>query len=98
TGYQLLALIFGTLLSSQGTDASFVLTLAGFPSGFRSAVLRFRLYQTLSGPISSVLSRFSLSRFPFRRFRLYQIRFRVTVDSNLNSVTVGGLCLSAPPR
>ncbi|WP_209438951.1 hypothetical protein, partial [Streptomyces durhamensis] len=23
-------------------------------------------------PISSVLSRFSLSRFPFRRFRLYQ--------------------------
>ncbi|MFJ7207659.1 hypothetical protein ACIQWR_29460, partial [Streptomyces sp. NPDC098789] len=34
TGYQLLALIFGTLLSSQGTDASFVLTLAGFPPGF----------------------------------------------------------------
>ncbi|MCX5202114.1 hypothetical protein OG897_11700 [Streptomyces sp. NBC_00237] len=26
-----LALTFGTLLSSQGTDASFVLTLAGFP-------------------------------------------------------------------
>ncbi|WP_234308875.1 hypothetical protein, partial [Streptomyces lavendulae] len=73
TGYQLLALIFGTLLSSQGTDASFVLTLAGFPPGFRSAVLRFRLYQTLSCPTSSALSRFSLSRFPFRRFRLYQI-------------------------
>ncbi|MFD9358987.1 hypothetical protein, partial [Streptomyces sp. NPDC060031] len=33
TGYQLLALIFGTLLSSQGTDASFVLTLSGFPPG-----------------------------------------------------------------
>ncbi|MFB7154661.1 hypothetical protein, partial [Streptomyces virginiae] len=65
TGYQLLALIFGTLLSSQGTDASFVLTLSGFPPGFRSAVLRFRLYQTLSCPTSSVLSRFSLSRFPF---------------------------------
>ncbi|MFJ3201128.1 hypothetical protein, partial [Streptomyces sp. NPDC086989] len=32
-----LALIFGTLLSSQGTDASFVLTLAGFPPGFRSS-------------------------------------------------------------
>ncbi|MCY0923176.1 hypothetical protein OS965_34430, partial [Streptomyces sp. H27-G5] len=31
--YQLLALIFGTLLSSQGTDASFVLTLSGFPPG-----------------------------------------------------------------
>ncbi|OSP40841.1 hypothetical protein B7767_24180, partial [Streptomyces sp. 13-12-16] len=28
-----LALTFGTLLSSQGTDASFVLTLAGFPPG-----------------------------------------------------------------
>ncbi|MER5809808.1 hypothetical protein ABT143_16725, partial [Streptomyces sp. NPDC002033] len=48
--YQLLALIFGTLLSSQGTDASFVLTLSGFPPGFRSVLfLRFRLYQTLSG-------------------------------------------------
>ncbi|THA73326.1 hypothetical protein E6U81_39335, partial [Streptomyces sp. A0592] len=47
-------------------------TLSGFPPGFRSAVLRFRLYQTLSCPTSSALSRFSLSRFPFRRFRLYQ--------------------------
>ncbi|THA73522.1 hypothetical protein E6U81_39125, partial [Streptomyces sp. A0592] len=56
----------------QGTDASFVLTLSGFPPGFRSAVLRFRLYQTLSCPTSSALSRFPLSRFPFRRFRLYQ--------------------------
>ena len=38
-----LALTFGTLLSSQGTDASFVLTLSGFPPG---ASLRcFRLYQ-----------------------------------------------------
>jgi hypothetical protein len=45
-----LALTFGTLLSSQGTDASFVLTPAGFPPGFPS-VLRFRLYQTLSCPI-----------------------------------------------
>ncbi|MFE2481444.1 hypothetical protein, partial [Streptomyces sp. NPDC059389] len=44
-----LALIFGTLLSSQGTDASFVLTLSGFPPGFRSSFLRFRLYQILSG-------------------------------------------------
>ncbi|MFB7468666.1 hypothetical protein ACFCZ1_35175, partial [Streptomyces sp. NPDC056224] len=53
-----LALIFGTLLSSQGTDASFVLTLSGFPPGFRSVFLRFRLYQTLSCPTSSALSRF----------------------------------------
>ncbi|AOW85939.1 hypothetical protein BC342_04725 [Streptomyces olivaceus] len=38
-----LALTFGTLLSSQGTDASFVLTLSGFPPG---ASLRcFQLYQ-----------------------------------------------------
>ncbi|MFF7738070.1 hypothetical protein, partial [Streptomyces sp. NPDC007984] len=39
-----LALTFGTLLSSQGTVASFVLTLSGFPPGFPS-ILRFRLYQ-----------------------------------------------------
>ncbi|MGW4277596.1 hypothetical protein ACWEGQ_35885, partial [Streptomyces seoulensis] len=38
-----LALTFGTLLSSQGTDASFVLTLSGFPPGFPSVI------QTLSG-------------------------------------------------
>ncbi|MFF6939815.1 hypothetical protein, partial [Streptomyces lavendulae] len=82
TGYQLLALIFGTLLSSQGTDASFVLTLSGFPPGFRSVFLRFRLYQTLSCPISSALSRFcafalslsgdsNLTRSFPRRFRFW---------------------------
>ncbi|WP_208864927.1 hypothetical protein, partial [Streptomyces griseofuscus] len=38
-----LALTFGTLLSSQGTVASFVLTLSGFPPGFPS------MFQTLSG-------------------------------------------------
>ncbi|MEU1517771.1 hypothetical protein ABZ490_37455, partial [Streptomyces sp. NPDC005811] len=36
-------LIFGTLLSSQGTKASFVLTLSGFPPGFPS------VFPTLSG-------------------------------------------------
>ena len=41
-----LALTFGTLLSSQGMVASFVLTLSGFPPG---ASLRcFRLYQIFS--------------------------------------------------
>ena len=68
-----LALIFGTLLSSQGTDASFVLTLSGFPPG---ASLRSCVSDSIRPfpvPISSVLSRFPLSRFPFRRFRLYQI-------------------------
>ncbi|MGW5427804.1 hypothetical protein ACWET9_11385, partial [Streptomyces sp. NPDC004059] len=64
-----LALIFGTLLSSQGTVASFVLTLSGFPPGFPSV---FPTLSDLFDPISSALSRFSLSRFPFRRFRLYQ--------------------------
>ncbi|RST00053.1 hypothetical protein EF910_33455, partial [Streptomyces sp. WAC07149] len=59
TGYQLLALIFGTLLSSQGTDASFVLTLSGFPPGFRSCD---------SDSIRVFLACFpgpALSRFPF---------------------------------
>ncbi|MEW1724953.1 hypothetical protein, partial [Streptomyces sp. NPDC093109] len=50
------ALTFGTLLSSQGTDASFVLTRRTFSGAFLRAlslrcfsvsVLRFRLYQTL---------------------------------------------------
>ncbi|WP_229898376.1 hypothetical protein, partial [Streptomyces finlayi] len=73
-----LALTFGTLLSSQGTDASFVLTLSGFPPDvFRSVFLlflRFRLYQTVSSADS--LGAFQVLRFrifPFRRFRLYQI-------------------------
>ncbi|MFF4420678.1 hypothetical protein ACFY04_07800, partial [Streptomyces sp. NPDC001549] len=58
TGYQLLALIFGTLLSSQGTDASFVLTLSGFPPGFRSVLA----FPTLSESVPL--------RFPGFRFRV----------------------------
>ncbi|EFG64544.1 hypothetical protein SSBG_05332 [Streptomyces sp. SPB074] len=72
-----LALTFGTLLSSQGTDASFVLTLSGFPPGVFPSVFRVpdsirlsraRFPRRLSG------SRPGLSAlpFPFRRFRLYQ--------------------------
>ena len=68
-----LALIFGTLLSSQGTDASFVLTLSGFPPGFSLRSCVSDSIRPFPVPISSVLSRFPLSRFPFRRFRLYQI-------------------------
>jgi hypothetical protein len=62
-----LALTFGTLLSSQGTDASFVLTLSGFPPG---ASLRcFRLYQIFSrsdflGCFPGFRSRVSLSGDP----------------------------------
>ncbi|MFE2266549.1 hypothetical protein, partial [Streptomyces griseosporeus] len=48
-----LALTFGTLLSSQGTVASFVLTLSGFPPG---ASLRcFQLYQRFSVPLTTTL-------------------------------------------
>ncbi|MET8916672.1 hypothetical protein ABZX40_20090, partial [Streptomyces sp. NPDC004610] len=55
-----LALIFGTLLSSQGTDASFVLTLSGFPPG---ASLRVSdSIRPFPGPISSEC-------FPGSRFR-----------------------------
>ncbi|MEU6868076.1 hypothetical protein ABZ924_33425, partial [Streptomyces sp. NPDC046876] len=68
TGYQLLALIFGTLLSSQGTDASFVFTRSntywGFPPGF---VLRFFFLaiQTLSESFSLRLPGFRFRVFPF---------------------------------
>ncbi|MFB7786751.1 hypothetical protein ACFC1D_29090, partial [Streptomyces vinaceus] len=61
-----LALIFGTLLSSQGTDASFVLTLSGFPPGFRSCVSDSIRVSSACFPGTS------LSRFPFPAMRLYQ--------------------------
>ncbi|MFD9621391.1 hypothetical protein ACFWB2_29510, partial [Streptomyces virginiae] len=62
TGYQLLALIFGTLLSSQGTDASFVLTLSGFPPGFRSVLA----FPTLSDSfVSDFLGAFQVFAFAF---------------------------------
>ena len=71
-----LALIFGTLLSSQGTDASFVLTPAGFPPG---ASLRSCVSDSIRSFRSDFLgvspSGCPLPRFPFRRFRLYQIFF-----------------------
>src|SRR3954468_12095207 len=57
-----LALIFGTLLSSQGTVASFVLTLSGFPPGFPS------VFPTLSDSFASdFLGAFQVpaSAFPF---------------------------------
>ncbi|MFM9444406.1 hypothetical protein, partial [Streptomyces acidiscabies] len=58
-----LALIFGTLLSSQGTDASFVLALSGFPPGFSLRSCVSDSIRSFSDPISSVLSRFPLSAF-----------------------------------
>ena len=67
-----LALTFGTLLSSQGTDASFVLTLAGFPPGasLRSCVSdSIRLFRVRFPVERGLLSGLSA----FQRFRLYQI-------------------------
>src|SRR5690606_23779885 len=62
-----LALTFGTLLSSQGTDASFVLTLSGFPPG---ASLRcFRLYQMFSRPDPQSAGFVRTAVGPFRRLK-----------------------------
>ncbi|MGW8991474.1 hypothetical protein ACWGRF_16310, partial [Streptomyces zhihengii] len=63
-----LALIFGTLLSSQGTDASFVLTLWGFPPG---ASLRSCVSDSIRSFRPDFLGAFR-AFLPFRRFRLYQ--------------------------
>ncbi|PWI07574.1 hypothetical protein DIZ27_26535 [Streptomyces sp. NWU339] len=61
-----LALTFGTLLSSQGTDASFVLTPAGFPPG---ASLRSCVSDSIRSFRSDFLglspSGAALSAFPF---------------------------------
>ncbi|MET9379328.1 hypothetical protein ABZX98_35180, partial [Streptomyces sp. NPDC002992] len=67
-----LALIFGTLLSSQGTDASFVLTLSGFPPGFS---LRSCVSDSIRSFRSDFLGAFRLFGFPIRfpaLIRLYQ--------------------------
>ncbi|MEW1754440.1 hypothetical protein, partial [Streptomyces angustmyceticus] len=64
-----LALTFGTLLSSQGTDASFVPVSPGSPGA--------SLQSCVSDSIRSLRFRFSPVRFRLSassRFRLYQIR------------------------
>ncbi|MFD7789508.1 hypothetical protein ACFV4Q_41505, partial [Streptomyces nojiriensis] len=61
---QLLALIFGTLLSSQGTDASFVLTLSGFPPGFPPGFRSVLAFPTLSDSfVSDFLGAFQVFAF-----------------------------------
>ncbi|MFE2559359.1 hypothetical protein ACFXGT_25665, partial [Streptomyces sp. NPDC059352] len=64
-----LALIFGTLLSSQGTDASFVLTLFGLSSGlpfglscFQLSRLGFRFCHPLERVTGGIRFRVSRSR------------------------------------
>ncbi|MFF3340409.1 hypothetical protein, partial [Streptomyces flavidovirens] len=63
----------GTLLSSQGTDASFVLTLAGFPPGFRSV---FRV----SNPTRSVSRSVSGSEFVSGGRLEWPFAFRLVPD------------------
>ncbi|MGW6769698.1 hypothetical protein ACWGBX_04690, partial [Streptomyces sp. NPDC055037] len=89
-----LALTFGTLLSSQGTDASFVLTLSGFPPGFPFglAFLRFRLYQTLSRPIprrSGAAFQFSAFAFPFPAIPTLSDSFGVFRLVNSDDLRIG---------
>ncbi|MBQ1008968.1 hypothetical protein KBY91_36910, partial [Streptomyces sp. RK23] len=57
-----LALTFGTLLSSQGTDASFVLTLSGFPPG---ASLRSCVSDSIRSFRSDFLDAFQVPAFAF---------------------------------
>ncbi|MFF1784422.1 hypothetical protein, partial [Streptomyces virginiae] len=57
-------------LSSQGTDASFVLTLAGFPPGFRSVLA----FPTLS---DSFVSDF------LGAFQIFAFALSLSSDSNL---------------
>ncbi|MFE2486347.1 hypothetical protein ACFXGR_24200, partial [Streptomyces mirabilis] len=68
--------IFGTLLSSQGTDASFVLTLSGFPPGASLRSCFVLAFPTLS-------DRFPI-RFP-RRFPGF--RFRVSLSGGPNTIS-----------
>ncbi|MGW4450886.1 hypothetical protein, partial [Streptomyces sp. NPDC004599] len=86
-----LALIFGTLLSSQGTVASFVLTLSGFPPGASLRSCVSDSIRSFLDPISSALSRFPLPRFPFQRLRLYQI---LSASDSLSAGFAGGPGLS----
>jgi hypothetical protein len=69
-----LALIFGTLLSSQGTDASFVLTLSGFPPGFPSV---FR--------VSSLADPFSVSATRWSGFAVSGICFSLSLAAGSNT-------------
>ncbi|MEU9093715.1 hypothetical protein, partial [Streptomyces sp. NPDC048428] len=66
-----MALTFGTLLSSQGTDASFVLTLRTFSGAFLRALPFGLAFPTLSDSFvsDSRSKRASHFRFPVLRFR-----------------------------
>ncbi|MFF3175802.1 hypothetical protein ACFVQ0_24600, partial [Streptomyces sp. NPDC057900] len=76
-----LALTFGTLLSSQGTDASFVLTLRTFSGAFLRALPFGLAFPTLSDSFvsDSRSKRASQFRFP-------GIRFRVSLSGESDSI------------
>ncbi|MFF3432580.1 hypothetical protein, partial [Streptomyces sp. NPDC002602] len=59
------ALIFGTLLSSQGTDASFVLTLSGFPPGASFVSDSIRLFRVRFPVEAGFAFQFFAFAFPF---------------------------------
>ncbi|MGW3697789.1 hypothetical protein ACWD6U_29115, partial [Streptomyces sp. NPDC005149] len=74
---------FGTLLSSQGTDASFVLTLSGFPPGFPFGLA----FPTLSDSFVSD-SRSKRASCEAREFllRFPDFRFRVSLSGEPDSI------------
>ncbi|TXS03297.1 hypothetical protein EAO73_21610 [Streptomyces sp. col6] len=84
---------FGTLLSSQGTDASFVLTLSGFPPGasLRSCVsdsIRlFRVRFPAEAGQTNFAFRFFAFAFPFRRVHYFSgfSRLLIIESVGLNS-------------
>ncbi|WP_148591306.1 hypothetical protein, partial [Streptomyces sp. WAC01526] len=88
-----LALTFGTLLSSQGTDASFVPVSPGSPG----ASLRSCVFDS----IRSLRARFSPARFRLSassRFRLYQIRFRFDSGSDFRRRSASEQLFALPFR
>ncbi|MCX5389417.1 hypothetical protein [Streptomyces sp. NBC_00094] len=80
-----LALIFGTLLSSQGTDASFVLTLSGFPPGFPSV---FR--------VSSLADSISRFRHPLERVAGGEFAFAFSVPGGVKHYQAFPVPLTTP--
>ncbi|MET9678301.1 hypothetical protein ABZY68_35210, partial [Streptomyces sp. NPDC006482] len=80
-----LALIFGTLLSSQGTDASFVLTLSGFPPGFPSV---FR--------VSSLADSISRFRHPLEQVAGKEFAFAFSVPGGVKHYQAFSVPLTTP--
>ncbi|MFJ3586491.1 hypothetical protein ACIPPS_30280, partial [Streptomyces sp. NPDC090127] len=72
---------FGTLLSSQGTDASFVLTLSGFPPGFSLRSFVFQLSRSdfrFCHPLERAAGLFFAFAFPFPAIPTLSDSFRPT--------------------